>query len=402
MNIISLFGLTASLISSLITSPKRINNSFNNPQDNFEVINVYDKVLSHYYKEFISENPSLEVDYATFQLTYEASSMKINDFLSYASSDYSAFEHSQHVSLLSSSVVEYTIGTLDSNPTDGSRFKNGVPLYNAFDYSYLKVGDIILEDEVSNFRHVAAITSLNHEVTQFGSYNTYIQTIEAVNSTPGVQFGYLDDQRILDKKIKICRFKNSLSSTQTDNLLYFLKEQLGKIYSLHSYVNSSIYSSTWYCTELIRASYNYIGIDIAPSHNHSGEILLGTTIYGSSNMKSVYLPNDRHLSFKIVDKVKSTWVVDIFNPLSKKIAMEYNSKMCFQGDAENWTLKDIKEAFIKPLSFVKVTISENWFATHIVASYKILVKYRNERIITSANNLSENGTHTEYKTVLMY
>lgn len=283
--------------------------------------------------------------------------MKINDFLSYASSDYSAFERSQHVSLLSSSEVEHTIGTLDSNPTDGSRFKNGVPLYNAFDYSYLKVGDIILEDEVSNFRHVAAITSLNHEVTQFGSYNTYIQTIEAVNSTPGVQFGYLDDQRILDKKIKICRFKNSLSSTQTDNLLYFLKEQLGKSYSLHSYVNSSIYSSTWYCTELIRASYNYIGIDIAPSNNHSGEILLGTTIYGSSNMKSVYLPNDRHSSFKIVDKVKSTWVVDIFNPLNKKIAMEYNSKMCFQGDAENWTLKDIKEAFIKPLSFVKVTIS---------------------------------------------
>lgn len=318
MNIISLFGLTASLISSLIISPKRINNSFNNPHDNFEVINVCDKVLSHYYKEFISQNPSLEVDYATFQLTYEASPVKINDFLSYASSDYSAFERSQHVSLLSSSEVEHTIGTLDSNPTDGSRFKNGVPLYNAFDYSYLKVGDIILEDEVSNFRHVAAITSLNHEVTQFGSYNTYVQTIEAVNSTPGVQFGYLDDQRILDKKIKICRFKNSLSSTQTDNLLYFLKEQLGKSYSLHSYVNSSIYSSTWYCTELIRASYNYIGIDIAPSHNHSGEILLGTTIYGSSNMKSVYLPNDRHLSFKIVDKVKSTWVVDIFNPLNKK------------------------------------------------------------------------------------
>lgn len=401
MNILNLFGLTTTLVSSMFCSPKTTNNSYNYHQDNFEVIDVYDKVLSHYYREFISENPTLEVDYTFFQQAYEASLLKISDFLTHASSDYSVFKYPHKVSLLSSSVIDYTIGSLDSNPTEGSRFKNGVPLYNAFDYSYLKVGDIILEDEVSNFWHVALITSLNYEVTQFGSNNTYIQTIEAVNSTPGVQFGYLDDQRILDKKIKICRYKSSLNSTQLDNILYFLKAQLGKTYSLHSYVNSSLYSSTWYCTELLWAAYNYIGIDIAPSHNHSNEVLLGTTIYGSSNMQSVYLPNDRYLSFKIIDKVKSTWVVDIFNPLNKKIVMEYNSKMCFQGDAENRTLKDIKEAFIEPLSFVKVTISENRFATHIVASYKISIRGRNERIITSANNLSENGTHTEYKSVLI-
>ncbi len=95
----------------------------------------------------------------------------------------------------------------------------------------------------------------------------------------------------------------------------------------------------------------------------------------------------KHLIPSIEKKDGNKWYITITNTFSQKIVIYYNSKMCNENDAQNWTgLNDIKTINVNANSEAHVIIQENWFATCITMSYVI----NNERVITYANKLDAN------------
>lgn len=118
--------------------------------------------------------------------------------------------------------------------------------------------------------------------------------------------------------------------------------------------------------------------------------------------RTVYKPNtflnnaNKFLSISLLSKSGNKWNVTIKNNSIYNLEAEYNSKMCFENDAKNWTgLSNTKKVTIKPLSTVTVSISENFFATSITMSHKLY----NQRYITYAKNLNANGSFTPYTNI---
>lgn len=92
-------------------------------------------------------------------------------------------------------------------------------------------------------------------------------------------------------------------------------------------------------------------------------------------------------------KSSGKWTIQIYNPLNQTVTAYYNKKMCNYDDAKNWTgLKDVASINIPAKSSREVIISENWFATSIAISYN----YNGNRLISYANNLSNNGSLNIY------
>ena len=70
-------------------------------------------------------------------------------------------------------------------------------------------------------------------------------------------------------------------------------------------------------------------------------------------------------------KVDNTWHLLVINRTGMARKLEYNSKMCFEGDAQNWTgLNDVKETrTLQNGESQPITITENYSATSIAISY---------------------------------
>lgn len=97
-----------------------------------------------------------------------------------------------------------------------------------------------------------------------------------------------------------------------------------------------------------------------------------------------------HKYLKLVNKGKSgsSWKIEVTNPLSRPITVQYNSKMCFEGDAKNWSgLSNLSTLDLNPGETKTVYISTNAFATTIALSYEL----HGTRIISYANKLNKNG-----------
>lgn len=123
-----------------------------------------------------------------------------------------------------------------------------------------------------NAGHNAMIVDMAHS----GYYGSYMQTIEAVGG--GVQYGFLDDLRMAEYKIKILRVSGA-TSTVRNNAIYFIRAQLGKPYYLNTFrLNTSIDSLEWYCSELVYAAYKYAGIDIGVKQGSNGLIILAWAV----------------------------------------------------------------------------------------------------------------------------
>lgn len=260
------------------------------------------------------------------------------------------------------------------------------PIYSAFDYSSLKEGDIVWETETILFNsgHNALIVDMNQD----SYYGSYIQTVEAVGS--GVQRGFLDDQRMVQYRCEILRVKGH-TSTKSSNAIYFAELQIGKNYNLNTFrLNTSINSSEWYCSELVYASWKYAGIDIGVKNGSYLQLgCLPNDIAQSDNIEKIPMPYYDYLSLSIIAKSGNTWSIKVYNPTSLGLTVYYNSKMCFLGDAQNWTgLSDVKSTYISSNSETTVKITENWFATSITVSYIV----GNYRIISYADNLDTNGS----------
>lgn len=101
-----------------------------------------------------------------------------------------------------------------------------------------------------------------------------------------------------------------------------------------------------------------------------------------------------YLQIKNEGKVNGKWKIKVSNPLSKSVAISYNSKMCNYNDAKNWTgLSNVNNLISVPANSYKyVYISPNWFATSITISY-IDNGYR---LISYADGLNTNGSMNVY------
>lgn len=96
-----------------------------------------------------------------------------------------------------------------------------------------------------------------------------------------------------------------------------------------------------------------------------------------------------YLVLKNNGKTNGKWNIRISNPTSSLIQVSYNTKMCFDDDAKNWSnLSDIAYVTISAQSYASVSISPNFFATSVVASY---VTNNGKRLITYANGLTDSG-----------
>ncbi len=106
----------------------------------------------------------------------------------------------------------------------------------------------------------------------------------------------------------------------------------------------------------------------------------------SANRRTEYYYE--YLSLDNNGKSGGKWKIVIHNPKSYAITAYYNSKMCFQSDAVNWTnLNDVLSVTIPANGSKEVSISTNWTAGFITTCYID----NNHRVITCANSLSTSG-----------
>lgn len=129
----------------------------------------------------------------------------------------------------------------------------------------VKTGDIIHENRNWSFSsitgHIACVEGIYYLLdSKSGKYYKNIRIIEAISD--GVCRSVLDDTRCDDNKVVLLRYKTSISETNMNKIINFLTAQLGKKYRCDGSRNTSIDTDNWYCSELVWAAYNYIGLDI--------------------------------------------------------------------------------------------------------------------------------------------
>ena len=287
--------------------------------------------------------------------------------------------------------ADYILSATDYATTPASEFRR-TPVYDVYDYSILREGDIVYETDTILFD--AGHDAIIYDMSKSGAYGSYIQTVEAVGG--GVQYGFLDDTRIVDFGVKILRVAGATDSV-VEQAKYFCYEQIGKSYFLNILrLNTSIDSTSWYCSELMYAAYKYAGIDIGVKKNASGGdvyLSLGcipSDIYNSYNTTEIplrYVSQHYFLDISIVGKTGGDWTIQVYNSGNKDITVEYNSKMCFKGDAQKWTgLKHINLAVVIARASVNVVVSENAAATSVVFSWVD----QGKRMITYGYRLNKN------------
>ncbi len=112
------------------------------------------------------------------------------------------------------------------------------------------------------------------------------------------------------------------------------------------------------------------------------------------NNQSITVPNYLQISLeKRSDFIVYDWDVKISNPNSFAVQVSYNSKMCFESDAKNYTnLNDLVTITIPANSSVTVTINGNGTAGWITTCIDYRYESSNYRRVTCANGLSGNLT----------
>lgn len=276
------------------------------------------------------------------------------------------------------------------------------PIYlDEYLYSLIKPGDIIYETDVNieiTGGHDALVVDCQHD----SEYGKYFQTIEAVGG--GVQRGFLDDFRMAYYQCIILRVVGWTEEAAYD-AVFFVNGQLGKPYMIDlSSLKTGYLTASWYCSQLVYAAWKYAGIDIGVKKADDGSdyyvenACYPADIYYSYNTTTLAATTLDFLSLSIESKSWITWKIRITNNCSYAVNVEYNSKMAFPGDFENWTENQTKLANITSISLsahssTVVDIKENLFATSIGASFKVDCAKGNFRFVTYADSLN-NSTKT--------
>lgn len=405
-------------MTAFLTNDVTFSNSMTDKSELLETVVSYKDVLHSYYR-FATEdtsNPSRSFDDFVFSfyssshhldlLEYTSQFGKENDLrrekLNLLQPDQETEETTENTasSTSSSGDANYILSSTSFSTTPSSEFKRQ-PYCSMYNYSSVMKGDIVWETETSFFNsgHNALIYNTSQPSS---SYGPFIQTIEAVLG--GVQYGFLDDLRMTEYKVVVLRVSGR-TNTSADYAGYFARCQLGREYNLGIRpLHTSITSENWYCSELVYACWKYAGIDIGVKKDENGNDIfltnscLPSDIDNSYNTSRLSVSPYGFLHLSIVRKTWTIWTVEIRNTSSLSIPVFYNSTMCYDNDAKHWSnLANVRAIVsISPYGYQNVEISENWFATTIVASFF----KGSHRIITYANSLNQNGTLSQYQSVL--
>ena len=276
----------------------------------------------------------------------------------------------------------------NENYTSAEYFKRK-PIYEAFDYSLINNGDIIYEagSKVVT-RHIAFV----YESSQPSDYGNYVQTIEA--APEGVEYGFLDDERMVQFGVVLYRI-HRVTATAIETARAFIKEQLGKPFSYDMLTTTTdINAPEWYCSELVFAAYYKAGYNICSNNSLVFDPqtmpCLPVDITKGILSEKISISAIKYLVLNISSFTNSFWwnqaywSISIYNPNSKNITIEYNTKMCNRDDAKNWTgLKHIETTTIGANSQTTVKIYQNLAAGAITASYKL----NGKRYITYGTDL---------------
>ena len=101
------------------------------------------------------------------------------------------------------------------------------------------------------------------------------------------------------------------------------------------------------------------------------------------------------MQVRIVGKNGGTWLIELTNRTGSGRTFDYNSRMCFAGDAEKWSgLSHVEHVYLASgaTTSVPLKITEYGTATSIAISYKV----GDIRKIFYANDLSKSGTMSAY------
>lgn len=261
----------------------------------------------------------------------------------------------------------------------------------------LQEGDIILETNCTNALLGGVINNPGHvayiyDTSKSGAYGSYIQTIEAVGG--GVQFGFLDDERMVDFGVVILR-PTTTSTSIVSSASTFIYEQLNKPYAFSfTSAKTSINSSQWYCSELVNAAYYYAGVNFN-AVNSAGNIMPYDILHSS---KTKYVRYGKYLDIRISETygVDDGYVIEIFNYTGKTVSVSYNLKMCFTSNAKTWSgLSNVTTVSVSNGSMVRVSIYTNALADAVAVSYVS----SGVRYITYGNDLRTGSCYmATYKT----
>jgi uncharacterized protein YycO len=161
----------------------------------------------------------------------------------------------------------------DGNPLDSSYIDLKAlpgfiaPTYTKYDYAQVEEGDILYSANGFaigdvNTGHMGIITGWKTDINGI----RYLQCIEP--DQYGVHYCAIDDKRIDQDALSIIHIQNS-TELQRIQAVAFAESQIGKDYYLPLFMTMStdINTPTWYCSELVWASYKSIGLDIQ-NHNY--------------------------------------------------------------------------------------------------------------------------------------
>ena len=252
---------------------------------------------------------------------------------------------------------------------NGSCFYNNKPVYNNnFDYANIKNGDIIFEqDFLYGIGHMALVYDVNATyLDENNNEQTFILTIEATGDS--VYYGFLDDNRIIEKAVHILRAKNTLTDQEIYNLRYFTSEQIGDDYLyVPGRENTSIDDDAWYCSELIYAAYMYIGYDIKGTNSIGGLFPMFLYLYG--NLSDTFI-SSRFIIIQVFNLINNKWFIRVFNTNNFDITIKYNSKLCFTSDAREFkNLNDIVCVNFQRYTYFDIQISNNGTADAIACCW---------------------------------
>lgn len=349
--------------------------------DEFVEIFSYKSILQDMYDSKIlnGELNQTEVSFAEFCEFYVDPSLAIDQVTENNIEVYRQILESQAQLYSNFDDEDYILKGI--NDPNSSSFNPSYTPYSAFQrsinyadrnmYNLLQEGDIILETQSTNVLLGVALNNPGHtayvyNVEKDGAYGSYIQTIEAVGE--GVQFGFLDDARMIAFGVVVLRPTNT-NATIVARASEFHYKQLNKPYKLPlSAAETDINTSSWYCSELTNAAYYYAGINFS-AVNSAGTVMPYDILHSN---RTEYVRYGKYLDVRIAKYygVEDGYTLEVFNNTGGTVTVEYNSKMCFLSDAENWTgLADIKTISLNNGSMTRINIYKNFMANAVAISY---------------------------------
>ena len=224
-------------------------------------------------------------------------------------------------------------------------------------------------------RHITIATDLDCGTIplELASINNYCKIIEKVGYVWKLRF-YNDDNydKLLEYNTKMC-FENDAINWAN------LKDLDSVIIPQHDSV-------------VVEVHENYMATNVAARIlDSSTEVRLSIdrlTSGGGLRVKASKYDRYTYLPLENVGH-NGGWQIKVTNITNAPIDIEYNTKMCFENDAKNWSgLKDISYIRLYPGQSQVVTVKTNWAATTVAFSY---IDYNGNRIISYGNKLSKSG-----------